>query len=238
MLSAPDIVLVEDDADIRAMIVRLLEGAGWQVAAAGDAAGLDTILAGANPRLVILDVNLPGEDGLSICRRIAAREALSILMLTARAEDIDRVNGLNLGADDYLGKPFHPEELTARVRALLRRYEKLSAAPRPEANPVLTRLAHISIDKSGRRAFDDQGTDLKLSSAEFDLLLLLGEARGRVLSRDHLLNALHGRDSHYLDRSVDMLVSRLRKKIDRGEPSLIEGVRNAGYVLRLPGMAA
>ncbi|MBI1341261.1 response regulator [bacterium] len=228
--SSVDIILVEDDAEIRAMVSDLLREAGWQVRAVGDAATLERAMADGWPRLFILDINLPGEDGLSICRRISTQSAASILMLTARSDDLDRVIGLEVGADDYLGKPFYPRELVARVRALLRRQSRTPDSP--EAARI--EVAHLVIDKPGRQVTDSEGQDLNLSSAEFDLFVLLAEARGRVLSRDFLLDAIHGRESHYLDRSIDMLVSRLRRKIDRDGPTLIEGVRNAGYVLRAP----
>lgn len=228
-----DIIIVEDDPEIRAMVTDLLRRESWSVSAAGDAQELAMLLEAGWPRLAILDINLPGEDGLSICRRLSANSPVSILMLTARSDDLDRIIGLEVGADDYLGKPFHPRELVARVRALLRRRERGEVTESPVA-AAFTPLAHLRIDRPGRRVLDEAGVDLQLSAAEFELLMLLHDARGRVLSRDHLLDAIHGRQSHYLDRSIDMLVSRLRRKIDRGPVSLIEGVRNAGYVLRLP----
>jgi len=178
--------------------------------------------------LLILDINLPGEDGLSICKRMSTETDIAILMLTARSEDIDRIIGLEIGADDYLGKPFNPRELTARVRALLRRL----GCRREAAASYGLQVSGLQIDP-GARTVMRKGEALKLSGAEFDLLLVLAEARGRVLSRDFLLDRIHGRTAYVFDRSIDVLVSRLRKKIDEpGEPSLVEGVRNAGYVLR------
>lgn len=221
------VLLVEDDTDIRTMVAALLQREGWTVAQAGDAVEMDRALADAQPDLVVLDINLPGEDGLSICRRLSAQTDISILMLTARSDDLDRIIGLEIGADDYLGKPFNPRELVARVRALLRRRGR-QAAP-----TGLITVIGLTIDPGARTVLDEDRGPIKLSGAEFDLLWTLAEAPGRVLSRDFLLDRIHGRMAHPFDRSIDVLVSRLRKKIDRGGPSLIESVRNAGYVLRV-----
>jgi len=210
------------------MVVDLLTREGWTADGVRDGEAMAAAMTARAPDLLILDINLPGEDGLSICKRISAETDIAILMLTARSDDIDRIIGLEIGADDYLGKPFNPRELTARVKALLRRIGR-----RGEAAAADTfRVAGLEIDP-GARTVRRKGEVLRLSGAEFDLLLVLAEARGRVLSRDFLLDRIHGRTTHAFDRSIDVLVSRLRKKIDRpGETSLIEGVRNAGYVLR------
>lgn len=223
------ILIVEDDPEIRRMVTDLFRKEDWHADSVEDGSEMDRHLATTRPDLIVLDINLPGEDGLSICKRISADTDIAILILTARSEDIDRIIGLELGADDYLGKPFNPRELTARVRALLRRVNRL---PLPEAQTSRLSVAGLTIDSAARTA--RRGEDvLKLSGAEFDLLLVLAEAAGRVLSRDFLLDRIHGRSSSAFDRSIDVLVSRLRKKIDtHGQPSLIEGVRNSGYVLR------
>lgn len=225
----PLIAVVEDDSEIREMVVNLLAREGWQCAGVQDGSAFDTLAAGTMPDVVVLDINLPGEDGLSIARRLAAlRAPPAIIMLTARGEDIDRIVGLEVGADDYLGKPFNPRELVARIRALLRRAQRLREEP-----AAMLRVAGLSLDRAGRRVMRDDGEELALSGAEYHLLLVLAEASGRVLSRDYLLDRIHGRDAGPFDRAIDVLASRLRKKVDKpGEPSLIEGVRNAGYVLR------
>lgn len=224
------ILLVEDDTEIRTMVAKLLTREGWRVFEAGDSVQMDAQFAAERPNLLVLDINLPGEDGLSICKRISAASDIAILMLTARSDDVDRIIGLEIGADDYLGKPFHPRELVARIRALLRR---CGTPARPSSEPDLF-AAGYRIDLGARTVAHTDGTQIKLSGAEFDLLCVLAEANGRVLSRDFLLDRIHGRAAHPYDRSIDVLVSRLRKKIDRGAPSLIESVRNAGYVLRSP----
>jgi two-component system, OmpR family, response regulator len=225
------ILLVEDDADIRGMLADLLTREGWKVLQARDAIEMNALLSLHQPDLAVLDINLPGEDGLSICKRLSADTDLSILMLTARSEDIDRIIGLEIGADDYMGKPFHPRELVARIKALLRRSSKQSKA---FAASTSIQIAGLVIDIDGRNVHNQNGQALQLSGAEFELLCVLAEAKGRVLSRDFLLDRIHGRSANPFDRSIDVLVSRLRKKIDRGSQTLIESVRNSGYVLREP----
>lgn len=227
MTQTSTILLVEDDTQLRELVGDLLRAEGWRVSGVRDAAGMDAAWAkGGPPDLLVLDINLPGEDGLSIARRVAATSDVAILMLTARAEDVDRIVGLEVGADDYLGKPFHPRELTARVKALLRRRDRRALAD------GTIEAAGLSIDPAARTV-TRSGETLTLTGAEFDLLLVLASAAGRVLSRDHLLDRVHGRHAHPGDRAIDVLVSRLRRKVDPpGRPSLIEAVRNAGYVLR------
>ena len=226
--SEPSILIVEDDTELRTLVENLLSKEGWRVRGARDAAQMDQAINAERPDLLILDVNLPGEDGLSVCRRMSATSDVSILMLTARSEDVDRIVGLEVGADDYLGKPFNPRELTARVRALLRRRTKM---PNDRVLPIL-RAGDLAIDPSARTVVRN-GERLALTGAEFDLLFVLAEAKGRVLSRDHLLDRVHGRTAHPTDRAIDVLVSRLRKKLDLpGGRTLVQSVRNAGYVLR------
>ena len=230
----PDIIIVEDDPEIRRMTAELLGDEGWSTLSAPDGETLDGLLAKQTPRLLILDINLPGEDGLSICKRVSQDTDIAILMLSARREDLDRIIGLEIGADDYLGKPFHPRELTARVRALLRRFEKSSAR---EGDVPVVRACGFTVNASTRRATAPDDKPLSLSGAEFDLLYCLAEARGRVLSRDFLLDRIHGRTQHPFDRSIDVLVSRLRKKIDPvsgSRDTVIESVRGEGYALRHP----
>lgn len=225
----PRIVVVEDDSEIRVMVVDLLRREDWDCIGVGDGGALDTLIAARMPDVLVLDINLPGEDGLSIARRLAAlRAPPAIIMLTARGEDIDRIVGLEIGADDYLGKPFNPRELVARVRALLRR----SSRQKADGDGIIS-VSGLAIDRAARRVTRSDGTEIGLSGAEFELLAALAEASGRILSRDFLLDRIHGREASSFDRSIDVLASRLRKKIDLpGKPTMIEGVRNAGYVLR------
>lgn len=236
----PAILIVEDDPDIRRLVAELMRREGFSVEEAEDAAAMDAIMARMRPDLLVLDLMLPGEDGLSICRRIRAKEMLPILMLTARSDEIDRVVGLEVGADDYLAKPFGTRELVARVRALLRRGSMLPVASRAR------RLAfdRFVIDLDARQVADDTDRAVTLTSAEFDLLACFAERPRRVLTRDQILDWTRGRSADPFDRTVDMLVSRLRKKLDAASPgsNLISTVRNGGYlftaaVKRIPGCA-
>ncbi len=226
----PEIVVVEDDIEIRSMVLGLLRKEAWACKGVGSGDELDDLIASGLPDIVLLDINLPGEDGLSIARRLAALpNPPAILMLTARGDDIDRIVGLEIGADDYLAKPFHPRELIARIRAITRRLRR----PLVENDRVVYRVGGFTIDLSARQVTRDGGGQVSLSGAEFALLTTLVEAKGRVLSRDFLLDHIHGREATPFDRSIDVLVSRLRRKIDPSEgPTIIESVRNAGYVLR------
>ncbi len=238
------ILLIEDDAEIRELVTALLQREGWRVAAAADAAEADALRAKEPPAAVVLDVMLPGEDGLSICRRLRSEGdnpfALPILMLTAKGEDVDRIIGLEIGADDYLPKPFTPRELVARLKALLRRAAaaRLATAQAVEraaagAPTAKLRLGELTVDLGARSVTGGDAAEIPLTSGEFDLLAALLAAPGRALSRDHLLDRVYGRSATPFDRAVDMLVSRLRRKIepDPENPSFVKTVRNAGYVL-------
>jgi DNA-binding response OmpR family regulator len=222
------VALVEDDEDIRRLVRDLLVREGFAVEVADTAAAFDQILARRRPDLVILDLMLPGEDGLSICRRLRSRGATPILMLTAKSDPVDRVVGLEMGADDYVTKPFDPRELLARVRALLRR-----ARSHEEVEPS-RRFAFegLVIDLDARRLTTAAGKQVALTSAEFDLLACFVVRPRRVLSRDQLLDWTRGRDADPFDRTVDMTISRLRKKVEAAAPglNLITTVRNNGYL--------
>jgi DNA-binding response OmpR family regulator len=221
------ILIVEDDPDIRQLVGDLLVREGFAVERAEDAAAMDRALTRARPDLVILDLMLPGEDGLSICRRLRVGDGLPILMLSAKSDEIDRVVGLEMGADDYLTKPFGPRELLARVRALLRRGH---AAPRPAERRYA--FDGFVIDLDARLLADPGANPVPLTSGEFDLLACLVQRPRRVLSRDQILDATRGRAAEPFDRTVDMLMSRLRRKLDAAHPgaNLIATVRNGGYL--------
>jgi two-component system OmpR family response regulator len=225
------VVLVEDDEDIRRLVRDLLAREGFAVETADTAVALDQVLARKRPDLVILDLMLPGEDGLSICRRLRSRGSVPILMLTAKSDPVDRVVGLEMGADDYVAKPFDPRELLARVRALLRRAR--GHAGHGETEPS-RRFAFdgLVIDLDARRLDTAAGKPVALTSAEFDLLACFVVRPRRVLSRDQLLDWTRGRDAEPFDRTIDMTISRLRKKVDAVAPglNLISTVRNNGYL--------
>ena len=222
------VVLVEDDEDIRRLVRDLLVREGFSVGVADSAAALDQVLARKRPDLVILDLMLPGEDGLSICRRLRSHGGVPILMLTAKSDPVDRVVGLEMGADDYVTKPFDPRELLARVRALLRR-SRSHGEPEPSRRFAFDGLV---IDLDARRLQTEAGKPVALTSAEFDLLACFVVRPRRVLSRDQLLDWTRGRDADPFDRTIDMTISRLRKKVETAAPglNLITTVRNNGYL--------
>jgi two-component system, OmpR family, phosphate regulon response regulator OmpR len=217
------LLIVDDDRELSSMLSAYLTGQGFQVTVLDHGSRLDAALAQAVPDLLILDVMLPGEDGLSIARRLAG--TVPILMLSAKGEDIDRILGLEFGADDYLAKPFNPRELVARVKALLRRTRT------PPPNSTL-RFGEYVLDLA-RRTLHKNGTPVALTSAEFALLKVLASHPGRVFSRDDLVDAASlGPDRLPFDRSIDARVARLRKKLDDASdaPRYIRTVWGAGYV--------
>ncbi len=229
------LLVVEDDGEMRLLVTRLLREAGFRVSAARDGREMWEIMdnAAGAPDLVLLDVMLPGASGLDLLRRLRERGRIPVMMLTARGEEMDRVLGLELGADDYVAKPFAPRELVARVRALLRR-----AAPAAEAgtDPRSRRLAFAGwvLDTARRELLSPDDVSIDLSGAEYDLLLAFLEHPQRVLSREQLMEVAKRRVGvDPFDRTVDVQVSRLRRKIepDESSPSLIKTVRGAGYVL-------
>jgi DNA-binding response OmpR family regulator len=221
-----EVLAIEDDTRLAEMLARFLEEHGIRLTHASDAAtGLDLALGGAFDAL-LLDVMLPDGDGFELCRRIRARSSVPILMLTARGEELDRVLGLELGADDYLPKPFSPRELLARLRAILRRASSSRTAPAD-----LLRFGRLEIDRAARRVRLD-GCECELTSHQFELLRVLAENAGRALSRDQIMDALRGHPLASFDRSIDVHVSRIRAVIedDPGHPRRIQTVRGVGYV--------
>jgi two-component system OmpR family response regulator len=224
------IVVVEDDREIGALVQSLLEREGYGVRLARSGAEMDAALAQKSADLLLLDVMLPGEDGFSICRRLRAAGNVPIMMLTARGDDIDRIVGLELGADDYLAKPFNPRELVARIRAVLRRTAPAAAA---DMAPSTTRLRfdRLVLDMDSRRLFNG-AREIELSTGDFDLLSILVRNPQRVLSRDQLMDMTKGRSWEAFDRSIDVALSRLRRKIesDPTHPVIIKTIRSAGYM--------
>jgi DNA-binding response OmpR family regulator len=231
MAAQPRILVVDDDSRIAAAVRRALVYEGYAVDVAGDGpSGLASARA-IRPDLVILDLMLPGEDGLSVCRRLRSRGGMPIIMLTAKSDPVDRVVGLEMGADDYVTKPFDPRELLARVRALQRRSR--NQAGHGDQGPS-RRFAFdgLVIDLDARRLETEAGKPVALTSAEFDLLACFVTRPRRVLSRDQLLDWTRGRDADPFDRTIDMTISRLRKKVEAAVPglNLITTVRNNGYL--------
>lgn len=229
----PHLLLVDDEPAIREPLAGFLTKAGFRVTTAADAAAARTQLQACLFDLAILDIMMPGEDGLSLARFIRATSNLPIIMLTARAEDIDRIIGLEMGADDYLAKPFNPRELTARIAAILRRSQRHVGAD--EAHDVFGFGPFVL--HTGRRSLArDDGSLIDLTSGEYLLLEVLVQRPGITLSRDHLLDLTKGRSAGPFDRAIDNTISRLRRKIevDPKAPEYIKTVHAAGYVLSVP----
>ncbi|WP_265530529.1 response regulator [Sphingomicrobium marinum] len=222
----PHLLIVEDEPAIRTPLQRYLEKEGMRVTAVADAAKAREALAGGAFDVAVLDIMMPGEDGLSLARSIRADGALPILFLSAKAEDIDRIVGLEMGADDYLTKPFNPRELLARLKAILRR----TGADR-EDERTETEVYHFEnfILDATRQTLLHDGQEVELTSGDFRLLLALVQRPARVLSRDQLLDLTKGREAGPFDRAIDNAILRLRKKLGEEGPRLIRTVHGAGY---------
>lgn len=224
------ILIVEDDSEISSLVARYLSQNGMRGTVARDGREMDRALREGGFDLIVLDLNLPGEDGLSICRRLRQGTSIPIIMLTARSEDIDRIIGLEMGADDYLGKPFNPRELLARIRAVMRRQQGTQADP--DTAPGAFSFNGWILDASKRELSNPDDVRVAVTGAEFDLLRAFCERPGRVLSRDILLDLTQGRSATPFERSIDILISRLRQKIERDprEPEMIKTIRSGGYL--------
>ena len=233
MERSPHILVVDDDREICSLVSQFLSRHQLRVTTARDGAEMMKIMEAARIDLVVLDVMLPGEDGLSLCRKLRADSATPVIMLTAMGEDIDRIVGLEMGADDYLPKPFNPRELLARIKAVLRRTEALPPATTemPTGGKVLS-FGGWRLDLAKRELKTTEDELVVLSSGEFDLLQAFAEHPQRVLTRDQLLDLARGRAASLFDRSVDIQVMRLRRKIeaDPKDPQLIKTVRSGGYM--------
>jgi two-component system OmpR family response regulator len=230
-IPSPNILVVEDDRETRTLIAKYLRNNSCNVTAVSDGREMSRAMADHRVDLIILDVMLPGEDGLSLCRKIRSEAQTPIIMLTARGEDVDRIVGLEMGADDYLPKPFNPRELLARINAVLRRQASAQAASSIEGASTLA-FDGWRIDLRLRELRNPEGARVAVTSAEFDLLRTFCERPGRVLSRDSLLDLTQGRNTGSFERSIDVLVSRIRRKIEPNpdDPTLIKTVRSGGYL--------
>lgn len=232
MQGSPHILIVDDHREIRDLVLRALSKDGFRVSAAADGRAMRKVLADSRIDLILLDLMLPGEDGLSLCRTLRAKSNIPIIMLTAKGEEVDRVIGLEMGADDYLPKPFGSRELIARIRAVLRRSHDKLAVEAPAKRPDRCRFDRWLLDTGTRELLRDDGVTVPLSTGEYDLLIALVERPQRVLSRDQLLDLARGRAANALDRSIDTQVSRLRKKleVDASDPRIIKTVWGGGYI--------
>ena len=228
--SSPHILVVDDDREIRELLSRFLDRSGLRVSRARDWREMEKILHDSRIDLIVLDLMLPGKDGLAICRDLPAGSAIPVIMLTAMGETTDRIVGLEVGADDYITKPFEPRELLARIRAVLRRRD--AAGKVLSAGTKVLQFAGWKLDPVRHRLTSPDGTIVSLSGGEFDLLLAFVERAGRVLTREQLLDLTRSRAAAPFDRSIDVQVSRLRHKIEADPqlPELIVTVRGGGYV--------
>ena len=225
------ILFVEDDPEIRGLVADFLWQNGLRVSVAHDGEAMDRLLGEYCIDLLILDVMLPKEDGLSLCRRVRAAGSLPVIMLTARGSEIDRIVGLEMGADDYLTKPFSSGELLARIRAVLRRSHVIAPLRSAERRSVLT-FAGWRLNLASRRLHSPDGTRVPLTSGEFELLAAFCERPNCVLTRDQLLEFTHSHMPAAFERSIDIQVSRLRRKLEKDprDPVLIQTVRSGGYI--------
>lgn len=225
------ILIVDDDPTVCGFVERYLVKQGYTVSVAGDGVAMRRVLDSAQVDLVVLDLSLPGKDGLELARGLREGSELPIIMLTGRSDPIDRIVGLEIGADDYLTKPFEARELLARIRSVLRRAQKAASGSVPES----TEVAHFAgwrLDVGARSLTDPDGRTLHLTASEFDLLVIFVRHAGRVLTRELLLDLLHGSADFPFDRSVDVQVLRLRRRIesDPATPEIVKTMRGAGYV--------
>ena len=227
------IIVCDDEQDIRDMLSEYLQHHGFSVSAAENGDALRALLETAAADIVVLDVNMPGEDGLSLTRFLSGRGDIGIIMLTAAGDVVDRIVGLEMGADDYLAKPVDMRELLARIKAVMRR----AGAPRPAgarqaAGNDLVAFGRCVLDLAACRLLDGEGAEVALTAMEFDLLKVFAEHAGRVLNRDQLLELAHDRNWDPFDRSIDIRISRLRRKLenDPKKPAVIKTVRGMGYL--------
>jgi two-component system OmpR family response regulator len=229
--TSPRILIVDDDAEIRSLLADYLGAQGWHVSTAQDGTAMQQALDNTPVDLIVLDLTLPGDDGLTLCRDLRARSSVPVIMLTARSAPLDRILGLEMGADDYLCKPFEPRELLVRIRNVLRRSQ--TASTEPSGAPPRWQFAGWTLDEATRQLQNGAGLVVALSGGEYRLLKALLERPNRALSRDQLLTLTQGREADPLDRSIDLHVSRLRQKLgdDARAPKLIKTLRNEGYLL-------
>ncbi len=232
MDTADHILIVDDDREIRGLLGDYLQKNGFRVTAVADGRAMQAALDADNVSLIVLDLMLPGEDGLVICRNIRAKSEIPVLMLTAKGDDMDRIVGLEMGADDYLSKPFNPRELLARIKSILRRAKSLPDSVKPEEASIV-RFSGWRLDTLSRQLTSPEGVAVPLSGAEYRLLRVFVDHGNRVLSRDQLMDMCRGREMFPFDRSIDVQVSRLRQRLhdDAKEPLLIKTIRGEGYML-------
>ncbi|TMJ11403.1 MAG: response regulator [Alphaproteobacteria bacterium] len=229
MSGSAHIVVVDDDEDVRSTVAEYLRRSGLSVSEADGGAALRAIMAERPIDLALLDINMPGDDGLTLAREIRASGEAGIIMLTARSDDVDKIVGLEVGADDYVTKPFNPRELLARVRSVLRRAERSGDGPATMGREVQMGKCRLNLDT--RTLYDADGAEVPLTAMEYDLLRTFAEHPRRVLSRDQLLDLAHNKEMEPFDRSIDTRITRIRRKIEKdpAKPECLKTVRGAGY---------
>jgi two-component system, OmpR family, response regulator len=227
------VLIVDDDHDIRSLLSEFLQRNEVRAFQAADGAEMWAVLESESIDLIVLDLNLPGEDGLTLCRRLRDYSHCPIIMLTAKTSPIDRIIGLETGADDYVCKPFEPLELLSRVRSVMRRAKLSAAGANVVGEPVKLFFSGWVLDLTSRHLLNPQGVVISLSGAEFRLLKIFLDRPNRILNRDQLMDILHGREASAFDRSIDLQISRLRQKIEQDSktPEILKTVRNEGYIL-------
>ncbi|AXF64826.1 response regulator [Leclercia adecarboxylata] len=238
METTDHILVVDDDRDIRELIVDYLVKSGYRATGAANGKEMRAVLDRQAVDMVVLDIMMPGDDGLTLCRQLRSgqHKDLPILMLTARHDDMDRILGLEMGADDYVVKPFVARELLARIKAILRRFRTLPPNLQVTEAGRIIAFGDWQLDTSARHLLDATGTIVALSGAEYRLLRVFVDHPQRVLTRDQLLNFTQGRDAELFERSIDLLVSRVRQRLneDARTPLYIKTVRSEGYVFSMP----
>jgi two-component system OmpR family response regulator len=230
--STPHILVVDDNREIRDLVSRALVKEGFRVSTAADGKAMRDLLRDSAIDLILLDLMLPGDGGLALCRELRANSNVPIIMVTAKGEEVDRVIGLELGADDYLPKPFGTRELVARINAVLRRTRRDMSDTQPDRRPKRYAFDRWVLDVEARELVREDGVTVALSTGEFDLLIAFVERPRRVLTREALLDLARGRSAAAFDRSIDTQVSRLRKKLERdpADPKIIQTVWGGGYM--------
>lgn len=233
MSDMPHIAVVDDEAQIREAVGEYLELHGFEVSLADGGEALRAIMAAGKPLdLVILDLNMPGEDGLTIARYLREHSNVGIVILTAAGQTLDRIIGLEIGADDYMGKPFDLRELLARIKSVLRRAASDSPAPGNETGADEMKVGRLILNTASHKLFDENGEEIQLTSMEYDLLLTFAGNANRVLNRDQLLDLSHSQNNDPFDRSIDVRIARLRRKIEKdpSKPQILKTIRGAGYM--------
>jgi two-component system OmpR family response regulator len=227
------ILVVDDDPEIRELLREYLARNGYRTSAVGEGKGMWQALENSQIDLIVLDLMLPGDDGLELCRNLRVNSKMPVIMLTAKGDDMDRILGLEMGADDYLPKPFNPRELLARIKTVLRRSSTIPWQEGDESENLPVNFAGWKLDPITRHLTGEDGVVVPLSGAEYKLLDVLLAHPNRILNRDQLLDLTQGRESDPFDRSIDVLISRLRKRLgdDPKTPEIIKTVRGEGYIL-------